>query len=99
MENASSEAQFSHLCVAVISTREKESVRATWSRSRGSVLHLLGCRAGSKSLYAVQGLVDIYIFSENTTFKWNSWAACTVVRALFNIPLGIMMELDHFKIW
>lgn len=66
MENASSEAQFSDLCAAVIRTSE-ESVKDTWSRV--SVLHLLGCRAGSKSLYAVQGLVDIYIFSENTTFK------------------------------
>lgn len=35
-----------------------------------------------KSLCVVLGLVDIYIFSEDTTLKWDSCAAHAILRAM-----------------
>ncbi|XP_045415528.1 inositol polyphosphate 1-phosphatase isoform X2 [Lemur catta] len=79
--NISSEAEFSHHFSAVISTSEKETIKASLSRVCGeSVFGAAG--AGYKSLCVVQGLVDIYIFSEDTTFKWDSCAAHAILRAM-----------------
>ncbi|KAM6178385.1 inositol polyphosphate 1-phosphatase [Rhynchocyon petersi] len=66
---------------AVISTSEKETIKA-------ALLHICGERifraagAGYKSLCVVQGLADIYIFSEDTTFKWDSCAAHAILRSM-----------------
>ncbi|XP_027627355.1 inositol polyphosphate 1-phosphatase [Tupaia chinensis] len=80
-ENASSGVQLSHHFSAVISTSEKEPIRAALSRVCGeSIFRAAG--AGYKSLCVVQGLVDIYIFSEDTTFKWDSCAAHAILRAM-----------------
>ncbi|XP_008584996.1 PREDICTED: inositol polyphosphate 1-phosphatase, partial [Galeopterus variegatus] len=80
-ENASSEVEFSHPLSAVISTSEKESIKAALSRVCGD--RIFGAAgAGYKSLCVVQGLVDIYIFSEDTTFKWDSCAAHAILRAM-----------------
>lgn len=66
---------------AVISTSEKEPIRSALSRICGdSIFRAAG--AGYKSLCVVQGLVDIYIFSEDTTFKWDSCAAHAILRAM-----------------
>ncbi|XP_054977291.1 inositol polyphosphate 1-phosphatase [Sorex araneus] len=79
---SSSEAKEPASCFsAVISTSEKEPIRAALSRICGeSIFRAAG--AGYKSLCVVQGLVDIYIFSEDTTFKWDSCAAHAILRAM-----------------
>ncbi|KAL6054881.1 hypothetical protein STEG23_020105 [Scotinomys teguina] len=66
---------------AVISTSENEAIKAALSRvCGGGVFPAAG--AGYKSLCVVQGLVDIYIFSEDTTYKWDSCAAHAILRAM-----------------
>ncbi|KAF6114229.1 inositol polyphosphate-1-phosphatase [Phyllostomus discolor] len=80
-ENTSSEAEFSHHFSAVISTSEKAAIKAALSRVCGD--HIFrAAGAGYKSLCVVQGLVDFYIFSEDTTFKWDSCAAHAILRAM-----------------
>lgn len=76
-----SDLEFSRPFSAVISTSEKETIKAAMSRiCEGGVFSAAG--AGYKSLCVVQGLVDIYIFSEDTTYKWDSCAAHAILRAM-----------------
>ncbi|XP_008833841.1 inositol polyphosphate 1-phosphatase [Nannospalax galili] len=80
-ENTSLDAEFSRPFSAVISTSEKETIKDALSRiCGGSIFPAAG--AGYKSLCVVQGLVDIYIFSEDTTYKWDSCAAHAILRAM-----------------
>lgn len=80
-QTESSDGELSRPLSAVISTSEKETVKAALSRvCGGGVFPAAG--AGYKSLCVVQGLVDIYIFSEDTTFKWDSCAAHAILRAM-----------------
>lgn len=80
-QTENSESEFSRPFSAVISTSEKETIKAALSRvCRGSVFPAAG--AGYKSLCVVQGLADIYIFSEDTTYKWDSCAAHAILRAM-----------------
>ncbi|XP_059249045.1 inositol polyphosphate 1-phosphatase isoform X1 [Mustela nigripes] len=80
-EDAGSEGECPHGLSAVISTSEKDSVRAAVARVCGErVFPAAG--AGYKSLCVVQGLADLYIFSDDTTFKWDSCAAHAILRAL-----------------
>ncbi|XP_004701551.1 inositol polyphosphate 1-phosphatase [Echinops telfairi] len=66
---------------AVISTSEKEPIKAALLRVCGdSIFRAAG--AGYKSLCVVQGLVDVYIFSEDTTFKWDSCAAHAILKSM-----------------
>lgn len=80
-KNTSSEVEFSHQFSAVISTSEKENIKAALSRVCGDRI-FRAAGAGYKSLCVVQGLVDVYIFSEDTTFKWDSCAAHAILRAM-----------------
>ncbi|XP_043433252.1 inositol polyphosphate 1-phosphatase isoform X2 [Prionailurus bengalensis] len=80
-ENTSSEAERSYPFSAVISTSEKDTIKAALSRVCGERI-FRAAGAGYKSLCVVQGLVDIYIFSEDTTFKWDSCAAHAILRAM-----------------
>ncbi|XP_004674900.1 PREDICTED: inositol polyphosphate 1-phosphatase [Condylura cristata] len=79
--NSSSDAESSHRFSAVISTSEKENIKAALTRVCGDGI-FRAAGAGYKSLCVVQGLVDIYIFSEDTTFKWDSCAAHAILRAM-----------------
>ncbi|MBZ3880293.1 Inositol polyphosphate 1-phosphatase [Sciurus carolinensis] len=79
-ENSSPESESSAFS-AVISTSEKESIKAALARVCGERI-FRAAGAGYKSLCVVQGLVDIYIFSEDTTFKWDSCAAHAILRAM-----------------
>lgn len=80
-QTGSSDMEFSHPISAVISTSEKETIKAAVSRVCGDrVFPAAG--AGYKSLCVVQGLADIYIFSEDTTYKWDSCAAHAILRAM-----------------
>nr|XP_002712302.1 inositol polyphosphate 1-phosphatase [Oryctolagus cuniculus] len=80
-ERSSSEARAPHPFSAVISTSEKETIKAALARVCGDGI-FRAAGAGYKSLCVVQGLVDIYIFSEDTTFKWDSCAAHAILRAM-----------------
>lgn len=76
-----SDREFSSPFSAVISTSEKDTIKAALARvCGGSVFPAAG--AGYKSLCVVQGLADIYIFSEDTTYKWDSCAAHAILRAM-----------------
>ncbi|XP_038171356.1 inositol polyphosphate 1-phosphatase [Arvicola amphibius] len=80
-QTENSDGELSRPLSAVISTSENETVKAALSRvCGGGVFPAAG--AGYKSLCVVQGLVDIYIFSEDTTFKWDSCAAHAILRAM-----------------
>ncbi|KTF90415.1 hypothetical protein cypCar_00038903 [Cyprinus carpio] len=48
--------------------------------SNGSLMYASG--AGYKILCVVQGLVDVYVLSEGSTFKWDSCAPHALLRAL-----------------
>ncbi|KAL1770673.1 inositol polyphosphate 1-phosphatase [Sigmodon hispidus] len=73
--------EFSHPFSAVISTSENETIKVALSQvCGGGIFPAAG--AGYKSLCVVQGLVDIYIFSEDTTYKWDSCAAHAILRAM-----------------
>ncbi|XP_054555917.1 inositol polyphosphate 1-phosphatase isoform X2 [Talpa occidentalis] len=80
-QNASTDTESSYRFSAVISTSEKESIKAALTRVCGDGI-FRAAGAGYKSLCVVQGLVDIYIFSEDTTFKWDSCAAHAILRAM-----------------
>ncbi|XP_029790097.1 inositol polyphosphate 1-phosphatase [Suricata suricatta] len=80
-ENTSSGAEGSHQFSAVISTSEKDTIKAALSRVCGERI-FRAAGAGYKSLCVVQGLADIYIFSEDTTFKWDSCAAHAILKAM-----------------
>lgn len=80
-QTENSDGELSRPLSAVISTSENEAIKAALSRvCGGGVFPAAG--AGYKSLCVVQGLVDIYIFSEDTTFKWDSCAAHAILRAM-----------------
>ncbi|XP_050015230.1 inositol polyphosphate 1-phosphatase [Alexandromys fortis] len=80
-QTENSDGELSRPLSAVISTSENETIKAALSRAcGGGVFPAAG--AGYKSLCVVQGLVDIYIFSEDTTFKWDSCAAHAILRAM-----------------
>lgn len=65
----------------VISTSEKETIKGALSRVCGERI-FRAAGAGYKSLCVILGLADIYIFSEDTTFKWDSCAAHAILRAM-----------------
>lgn len=76
-----SQAQGAHRLSAVISASEQEPVRAALARvCGGRVFRAAG--AGYKGLCVVQGLVDLYVFSYDTTFKWDSCAPHAILRAM-----------------
>lgn len=80
-QTENSDGELSRPLSAVISSSENETIKAALSRvCGGGVFPAAG--AGYKSLCVVQGLVDIYIFSEDTTFKWDSCAAHAILRAM-----------------
>lgn len=80
-QTETSDSEFSSPFSAVISTSEKDAIKAALARvCGGSVFPAAG--AGYKSLCVVQGLADIYIFSEDSTYKWDSCAAHAILRAM-----------------
>lgn len=80
-QTENSDGELSRPLSAVISTSENQTIKAALSRVCGGGV-FLAAGAGYKSLCVVQGLVDIYIFSEDTTYKWDSCAAHAILRAM-----------------
>ncbi|XP_053327832.1 inositol polyphosphate 1-phosphatase [Spea bombifrons] len=66
---------------AVTSSAEAKNILSSLSAICGENLHF-AAGAGYKCLCVVQGLVDFYVFSEDTTFKWDSCAPHAILRSL-----------------
>ncbi|KAL0151277.1 hypothetical protein M9458_053468, partial [Cirrhinus mrigala] len=65
----------------LLSSSERPAVKdALAAISNGSLMYASG--AGYKILCVVQGLVDVYVLSEGSTFKWDSCAPHALLRAL-----------------
>lgn len=66
---------------AVLSTREAKRVRALFQDccERG-VYYASG--AGYKALCVILGLVDVYVFTEDSTYKWDSCGPHAILRSL-----------------
>lgn len=80
-QNTGTDTDCPHGFSAVISTSEKETIKTALARVCGDRI-FRAAGAGYKSLCVIQGLVDIYIFSEDTTFKWDSCAPHAILRAM-----------------
>ncbi|XP_051532613.1 inositol polyphosphate 1-phosphatase isoform X3 [Myxocyprinus asiaticus] len=65
----------------LLSSSERPAVKdALEPLSNGALMYASG--AGYKILCVIQGLVDVYVLSEGSTFKWDSCAPHAVLRAL-----------------
>ncbi|XP_020849264.1 inositol polyphosphate 1-phosphatase [Phascolarctos cinereus] len=80
-EEASCEPKFTKHFSAIISASEKDTIKTALSNICGENVYG-AAGAGYKSLCVVQGLVDVYIFSEDTTFKWDSCAAHAILKSI-----------------
>ncbi|XP_073414279.1 inositol polyphosphate 1-phosphatase [Dendrobates tinctorius] len=65
----------------VTSSAEAKNVLRALSAVCGENLHF-AAGAGYKCLCVIQGFVDFYVFSEDTTFKWDSCAAHAILKSL-----------------
>ncbi|XP_063788811.1 inositol polyphosphate 1-phosphatase [Pseudophryne corroboree] len=75
---------------AVTSSAETKSVLSALSTVCSGNMHF-AAGAGYKCLCVIQGLVDFYVFSEDTTFKWDTCAPHAILKSLG----GGMLELSE----
>ncbi|XP_044160012.1 inositol polyphosphate 1-phosphatase [Bufo gargarizans] len=75
---------------AVTSSAEAKDVLSALSIVCGENLHF-AAGAGYKCLCVIQDLVDFYVFSEDTTFKWDSCAPHAILKSLG----GGMLDLSE----
>nr|XP_020448499.1 inositol polyphosphate 1-phosphatase [Monopterus albus]XP_020448500.1 inositol polyphosphate 1-phosphatase [Monopterus albus]XP_020448501.1 inositol polyphosphate 1-phosphatase [Monopterus albus]XP_020448502.1 inositol polyphosphate 1-phosphatase [Monopterus albus] len=66
----------------VLSSSEKQVVKEALTSLCGPDKLMYASGAGYKILCVIQGLADIYILSEGSTFKWDSCAPHALLRAL-----------------
>lgn len=66
----------------VLSSSEKQVVKETLTSLCGPDRLMYASGAGYKILCVIQGLADVYILSEGSTFKWDSCAPHALLRAL-----------------
>lgn len=67
---------------AVLSSSEKASVKDALSSLCGADRLMYASGAGFKILCVIQGLADVYVLSEGSTFKWDSCAPHALLRAM-----------------
>ncbi|XP_029007470.1 inositol polyphosphate 1-phosphatase [Betta splendens] len=67
---------------AVLSSSEKQAVKDTLASLCGPDNVKYASGAGYKILCVIQGLADVYVLSEGSTFKWDSCAPHALLRAL-----------------
>lgn len=66
---------------ALLSTREVKPVKALFQDCcEGGVYYASG--AGYKALCVILGLVDVYVFTEDSTYKWDSCGPHALLRSL-----------------
>ncbi|XP_042351870.1 inositol polyphosphate 1-phosphatase [Plectropomus leopardus] len=66
----------------VLSSSEKQVVKEALSSLCGPDKLMYASGAGYKILCVIQGLADVYVLSEGSTFKWDSCAPHALLRAL-----------------
>ncbi|XP_041120094.1 inositol polyphosphate 1-phosphatase-like isoform X2 [Polyodon spathula] len=66
---------------AVLSTGETVCVQTLLKEACGDNIHY-AAGAGYKSLCVVLGFVDVYVFSEDTTFKWDCCSPHAILKSL-----------------
>lgn len=66
----------------VLSSSEKQVVKEALAPLCGPDKLMYASGAGYKILCVIQGLTDIYVLSEGSTFKWDSCAPHALLRAL-----------------
>ncbi|MFT7807980.1 inositol polyphosphate 1-phosphatase [Arapaima gigas] len=69
------------LMSAILSTGEAEGVKKVLRQACGGRVHY-AAGAGYKSLCVVLGLVDVYVFSEDTTFRWDCCGPHAILRSI-----------------
>lgn len=67
---------------AVLSSSEKQVVKDGLTSLCGPDKLMYASGAGYKILCVIQGLADVYVLSEGSTFKWDSCAPHALLRAL-----------------
>lgn len=67
---------------AVLSSSEKQVVKDTLTSLCGPDNVKYASGAGYKILCVIQGLADVYVLSEGSTFKWDSCAPHVLLQAL-----------------
>ncbi|XP_068449593.1 inositol polyphosphate 1-phosphatase [Clinocottus analis] len=67
---------------AVLSSSEKPVVKEALTALCGADKLMYASGAGYKILCVIQGLADVYVLSEGSTFKWDSCAPHALLRAL-----------------
>ncbi|XP_039654621.1 inositol polyphosphate 1-phosphatase [Perca fluviatilis] len=66
----------------VLSSNEKQVVKEALTSLCGPDKLMYASGAGYKILCVIQGLADVYVLSEGSTFKWDSCAPHALLRAL-----------------
>lgn len=66
----------------VLSSSEKQVVKEALTSLCGPDKLMYASGAGYKILCVIQGLADVYVLSEGSTFKWDSCAPHALLRAL-----------------
>ncbi|KAK7915638.1 hypothetical protein WMY93_011399 [Mugilogobius chulae] len=66
----------------VLSSSEKPSVKDALSRVCCPDKLMFASGAGFKILCVIQGLADVYVLSEGSTFKWDSCSPHALLRAM-----------------
>ncbi|XP_070759233.1 inositol polyphosphate 1-phosphatase isoform X1 [Enoplosus armatus] len=66
----------------VLSSSEKQVVKEALTTLCGPDKLMYASGAGYKILCVIQGLTDVYVLSEGSTFKWDSCAPHALLRAL-----------------
>ncbi|XP_062254888.1 inositol polyphosphate 1-phosphatase [Platichthys flesus] len=67
---------------AVLSSSEKQVVKESLTSLCGPEKLMYASGAGYKILCVIQGLADVYVLSEGSTYKWDSCAPHALLRAL-----------------
>ncbi|XP_018554570.1 inositol polyphosphate 1-phosphatase [Lates calcarifer] len=67
---------------AVLSSSEKQVVKESLASLCSPEKLMYASGAGYKILCVIQGLADVYVLSEGSTFKWDSCAPHALLRAL-----------------
>ncbi|XP_075036146.1 inositol polyphosphate 1-phosphatase [Mixophyes fleayi] len=84
-------------CYGVVtSSAEAKNVLGSLEKVCNENLHF-AAGAGYKCLCVIQGLVDFYVFSEDTTFKWDTCAPDAILKSLGGGILDLSECLKSIK--
>ncbi|NP_001083274.1 inositol polyphosphate-1-phosphatase L homeolog [Xenopus laevis] len=81
---------------AVTSSAETKDILSSLSTVCGDNLHF-AAGAGYKCLCVILGLVDFYVFSEDTTFKWDCCAPHAILKSLGGGILDLSKYMESIR--